>query len=97
MEAWEELPDDLKLIVEKMVWESAMREYGREEWLNREAQQVMLDSGCTIEPIPADIDEALVATAQDFYARKASEDSFYAEVYSSILATKEYLDSIGIR
>jgi len=84
-DAWEELPADLKQLVEDEV----------SAWTVRASIDIMVgsvkaidkfkDYGCIVERIPDDVDQALFVEAQKFYGEKASKE---APIYGEILESQ---------
>jgi len=82
-DAWEKLPDDLKLIVKEFNKAQPMREYSRYTVSDAEFTQKFKDYGVNVLPLPAEIENAMKEAADKYYAEKAAADPFYAEVVRS--------------
>jgi len=88
-DSWAELPDDLKALVEEMCLATGLEHYTymmREDVL---AIEKLKEYGTNVLPVPASIDEAVIAAADAFYAEKRAEDPMVAEVLDSIDAFKK--------
>jgi TRAP-type mannitol/chloroaromatic compound transport system substrate-binding protein len=86
--AWEALPDDLKLLVQTTVdrYTQAQHEYLVYESIL--AVDKFKEAGCEVLRVPVEIEEALTAEADKFYAEKAAgEKPIFGEIYYSM---KEY-------
>jgi TRAP-type mannitol/chloroaromatic compound transport system substrate-binding protein len=86
--AWEELPDDLKVLVQTTVdrFTQAQHEYLVYESIK--AVDKFKEAGCEVLKVPAEIEEALMAEAAKFYEEKsAKEGPIFGEIYYSM---KEY-------
>jgi TRAP-type mannitol/chloroaromatic compound transport system substrate-binding protein len=92
-DSWAELPDDLKMIVESVLWNGATL-YGAEQIaLECEAAQQWIDYGVKVQVIPKSVEDAVVASAQEFYAEMEAKDPFYAKVRKSLLDWKNAVDT----
>lgn len=84
-EAWEALPDDLKQLVQDQVdkWTQAQHEYLVYESVK--AVDKFKEAGCEVLKVPKEIEDALYAEADKFYAEKsAKEDPIFAEIFNSM-------------
>ncbi len=87
-DAWEKLPDDLKLLVQTTVdrFTQAQHEYLVYESIL--AVEKFENAGCEVLKVPEEIEVALMAEAEAFYEEKAAEeDPIFGEIYYSM---KEY-------
>ncbi len=92
-DSWAELPDDLKQVVESVLWSGATL-YGAEQiTAETEAAQKWIDYGVKVQPVPKSVEEAVVASAQEFYAEMEAKDPFYAKVRKSLLDWKNAVDT----
>ena len=83
--AWEELPDDLKQLVQDEIdkWTQAEHEYLTYESIK--AIDKFKGFGCEVYKLPKEVEAALSAEAEKFYAEKAAkEDPVYAEILNSM-------------
>lgn len=87
--SWAELPSDLKLLVEEMYWNEGIRHYAEWTYKNTEAAATWIDYGVVVEPISSEIEDAVTASALEFYAEQAAKDPFYAKVYDSLLKWRD--------
>ena len=60
-----------------------MREYSRYIVSDGVALQKFKDYGTKVLRLPTEIEDAFLETAAEYYAEKAAEDPFYAEVVNS--------------
>lgn len=86
-DAWEELPDDLKQLVE----DEALRwtqEHNESEFVKCiAAVQNFRDFGCDLSHLPEDVERAFLAEAAAFYAEMAAEEEpIYGEILDSMAA-----------
>jgi len=87
-DAWNELPDDLKQLVQDEVdkWTQAQHEfltYG-----SIEAAEKFKEYGCEVYKLPQPVADALTAEAAAFYAEKSKkQDPIFGKIYQSM---KEY-------
>lgn len=84
-DAWNELPDDLKEIVQSQIdkWTQAQHEYLVYESVN--AVDKFKAEGVEVYKVPKDIEDALMAEAAAFYKEKsASEDPIFGKIYNSM-------------
>lgn len=84
-QAWEELPEDLKQLVQDEIdkWTQAQHEYLVYESVK--AVDKFKEAGCEVLKVPKEIEDALYAEADKFYAEKsAKEKPIFAEIYNSM-------------
>jgi len=84
-DAWNELPEDLKEIVRAEIdkWTQAQHEYLVYESVK--AVDKFREAGNEVRKVPKDIEEALTAEADKFYAEKSQEESpIFGEIYNSM-------------
>jgi len=86
-DAWNDLPDDLKGLVEDM----SMRwtqEHNESEFVKcLVAVEKFRDFGCELSHLPADVESAFLKVAAEFYAEKAAtEEPIFAEILDSMNA-----------
>jgi len=81
--SWEELPDDLKVIMEKISREEAIAGYADLCQGDIEALEWFEDYGCNVETLSVEVEEAFLDAANEFYDQMADADPFYAEVLQS--------------
>jgi len=83
--SWEELPDDLKVLVEKISREAAIAVYAETCQADIEAiEWFEADERCTVEKLPKNVRLAFLEKADEYYEAKALENEFYAEVLQSL-------------
>lgn len=83
--AWEALPADIKVIVQGLIdkWTQAQHEYLVFESVK--AVDKFRAAGNQVYKVPKDIEDALVAEADAFYAEKSKKESpIFAEIYNSM-------------
>jgi len=81
--SWAELPPDLQGLMQAVIESEVIRSYGRAIVKDLDAIGNFQAYGTTVEPAPKDIEDALIFEAERFYAEKAAQDAFYAEVLNS--------------
>lgn len=95
-EAWNALPDDLKILVEDIMRAETMRAYQEAILMDIEAMVNFKDYGTTIMKLPAAVNAELIRVANEYYDEQAAKDPFFAEVIESKRAwkavVKEYDD-----
>ncbi|WP_457576875.1 TRAP transporter substrate-binding protein [Desulfomarina sp.] len=83
--AWAELPDDLKTIVQSVVAEYTQKQHEYLVFESVKAVDKFRAAGNEVYKVPKDIEEALSAEADKFYAEKSkSEKPIFAEIYNSM-------------
>jgi len=91
---WEELPPDLReILIAEMEWFGRVNYYTY-MWYDMASVQELKDYGCIIEPLPADINVAILAEAEKYYAEQAAKDPFYAEVWQSQTDFRKLYDEL---
>ena len=83
--AWEELPDDLKQLVQDVVgnWTQSQHEFLTSESIK--AIDKFTEAGCEVYKLPKEVEAAIASEAEQFYAGKAaSEKPIYAEILDSM-------------
>jgi TRAP-type mannitol/chloroaromatic compound transport system substrate-binding protein len=83
--AWAALPADIKVIVQGLIdkWTQAQHEYLVFESVK--AVDKFRAAGNQVFKVPKDIEEALTAAADEFYAEKSKTESpIFAEIYNSM-------------
>jgi TRAP-type mannitol/chloroaromatic compound transport system substrate-binding protein len=96
-EAFEALPDDLKLIVD--LASESVRDVYYDYSIVRvaEAMQQIKDYGATVERLPKEIEDAFLATAETYIDEKvAKEPPFFGRVVESQRAFKKLCEAQGI-
>ncbi len=91
---WNELPDDLKVIVEDCGRAEAVSYHTRLHMANEKAIQDFKDFGVTVELLPASIDEAFLEIAAEYMDELAAEDPAMAEMLASHTAFWETWKSL---
>jgi TRAP-type mannitol/chloroaromatic compound transport system substrate-binding protein len=88
-QSWADLPDDLKVLFTELAWTEGIRHYAWRTYEDALATAKWLDYGAVVEPIAPEIEEAVVKSAQEFYAERAATDPFFNKVYESLLAWRD--------
>ncbi|MGI6253755.1 MAG: hypothetical protein ACOYJV_09990, partial [Aminivibrio sp.] len=94
-DAWNELPDDLKLLVQTFIdrFTQAQQEYLVYESIL--ALEKFKEYGNKVVKVPEEVNVALAAEAAKFYEEKvASEPPIFGEIYNSMKAYGEAYDSM---
>jgi len=97
IDRWNELPDDLKVIVAEVNENEAFRAYAECIRMDLEARQKFIDYGTMVETLPAEIVEEYLEVAGEFYADKAAKDPFAAKVIKSYDEFQEAFRAIWAR
>ena len=82
--SWEELPDDLKVLVEKISREETIAGYADLCQGDIEALEWFREYGCNVETLSVEVEEEFLDVANQYHDDKADEDPFYAEVLQSL-------------
>jgi TRAP-type mannitol/chloroaromatic compound transport system substrate-binding protein len=88
-QAWADLPDDLKQVVEEVTFAQGHRWYDSLLVKDIAAVQQFKDYGTVVEPASKAIEDELSRQAEIFYNEKAAEDPFYARVLDSIRSFRD--------
>jgi TRAP-type mannitol/chloroaromatic compound transport system substrate-binding protein len=97
-EKWQELPDDLKVLVKRMTQAGAVQSYVDLLRANDIAMLAFQDYGTIIEPLPQAIEDRWAVVAAEFYDAKAQEHGgLYAEVVAAVRESKEFFARHGVR
>jgi len=88
-DAWNELPDDLKQLVQDEFIAQGIKYYTGKMYADTSAAKQFLDYGSNLLQPPADLEEALVQSAQEFYADESAKDPLFAKIAQSIMDFKE--------
>lgn len=82
---WEELPDDLKVLVEKISREAAIAVYAETSQADIEAIKKFQNYGCEVIKLPKNVETEFLNVANQYYDEKALEENeLYAEVLQSL-------------
>lgn len=93
--AWNALPADIQAIVMACAHEETLRWYAWSLNADSIALQKFKDYGTIVEPIPADIDAAMIAAAKEYFTKKAAGDAMFAKVMASQDAWKTMCEAQG--
>ncbi|GAB1428401.1 hypothetical protein MASR2M17_18310 [Aminivibrio sp.] len=94
-EAWNALPKDLQLLVQTMIDRFTQAQHEFLVYESILALDKFKAAGNEVLKIPADVNEALAAEADKFYAEKSkSESPIFAEIYDSMKKYGEAYDSM---
>jgi len=83
-DSWNELPDDLKLIVEAMAYKWGWGYYNYMIQKDLEAIPLLKAEGMKVEFIPQSIADEMVSRSEKLYAGYAASDPFFNKVFTSI-------------
>ncbi|MFW5727520.1 MAG: TRAP transporter substrate-binding protein DctP [Spirochaetia bacterium] len=87
-DSWNELPEDLKEIVQAEIDKHTQAQHEYLVYESIQALENFKEAGAEVRKVPADIEKALLKTADEFYVEKAEEHGgIYSEIYYSM---KEY-------
>ncbi|GAB1485786.1 ABC transporter substrate-binding protein [Aminivibrio sp.] len=94
-EAWNALPKDLQLLVQTMIDRFTQAQHEFLVYESILALDKFKAAGNEVLKVPADVNEALAAEADKFYAEKSkSESPIFAEIYDSMKKYGEAYDSM---
>jgi TRAP-type mannitol/chloroaromatic compound transport system substrate-binding protein len=94
---WQELPDDLKLMVKRMCQAGAVQTYVELLAAEGEALQKFTDYGCIVQPLPQAIEDAFAVKAREFYDRRAQEEGgLYPVIVKAVRDSKAYFEARGV-
>ncbi|MBA7537146.1 Monocarboxylate 2-oxoacid-binding periplasmic protein [subsurface metagenome] len=91
-DAWNALPDDLKLILKEAIQSECLRNHIIESHQDMWGVEQHKEMGMEIVYLPEDVQREIEAAARDFYSKKADEDPFFKEVWTSV---SEYQKALG--
>ncbi len=94
---WEELPDDLKNIIEAAWREEAFTYYAKAIQADLKALDNFRNVGVEILPLPKAIEDAFLKEADAFYAEESKKDPFLAKVLESYDNFKETFRAVWPR
>ncbi len=83
--AWDELPDDLKKIVEIAAHKVGRQFFTDEFLLDQVAIEDFKKYGTIVDYIPKDIEDLMYEKAFEYYEEEAAKDPDYARVYNSFM------------
>lgn len=93
--AWAKLPDDLKAIVKSVVAKYTQDQHEYLVYESVKAVEKFKAAGNEVYKVPKDIEEALVAEADKFYAEKSkTEKPIFSEIYNSMKEFGEAYNAI---
>ncbi len=96
-EVWDELPEDLQLIVHDATFYVADEYYVNEIVRDAEALKDFEAYGTVIATVPEDIENLLYETAETYYAEQAGDDPAFKEIYESVLEWQKVCEQFGIQ
>jgi len=88
---WNELPDDLKHIVEYAAQHQAYKGYYTDLYKSGEALQFYEDYGVELVKLPDEVQKAIIDKTDEIWAETSAEDAFFGEVLASQKAVIEQL------
>jgi TRAP-type mannitol/chloroaromatic compound transport system substrate-binding protein len=86
---WNELPEDLKIIVTKISKEAAIRSYAESVKEDNAAIEIFRKFGCKVSILNPEIEAAVEKAAEEVYAEKSAKDATTAEVVKSLIKWKK--------
>ena len=93
--AWAKLPDDLKAIVKSVVAKYTQDQHEYLVYESVKAVEKFKAAGNEVYKVPKDIEEALIAEADKFYAEKSkTEKPIFSEIYNSMKEFGEAYNAI---
>ena len=90
--AWEKLPADLQGILKAELAKLGQDDFDTQFSKDLSTLAELDKYGVKIDKLPADIDKALLAEADKFYAEKCAKDPFFKEVYTNLKAFQNQYD-----
>jgi TRAP-type mannitol/chloroaromatic compound transport system substrate-binding protein len=94
---WDELPDDLKLIVEMAAHYVSRKFFTEELIMDAEAIEKFKEYGTVIEKIPEEIEELMYEKANEYYAEESAKDPNYEKIYNSTMDFAEMCKEFDIK
>ena len=95
-EAWNKLPEDLKVIVQGLIAKFTQDQHEYLVYESILAVDKFRKAGNEVYKVPADIDEALVKEADVFYEEKSkNETPIFGEIYHSMKKFGEDYNAIN--
>jgi len=94
---WDELPDDLKRIVEMAAHQVSRKFFTEELLMDAEAIEKFKEYGTIVENIPKDIEELMYEKAYEYYQEESAKDPNYAKVYNSTIRFAEICKEADIK
>jgi TRAP-type mannitol/chloroaromatic compound transport system substrate-binding protein len=88
-QAWAELPDDLKKLVEDEFLVASIKHWMETAKADIDSVSKWKDYGVEVSGIPADLELEMIRVSTEFYGGKAAADPFFAKVWESIQAVKD--------
>lgn len=93
--AWEKLPEDLQAIVKAVVAKFTQDQHNFLVYESISAVEKFKEAGNEVYKVPKDIEDALTAEADKFYAEKSkTEKPIFAEIYNSMKQFGEAYNAI---
>ncbi len=90
-EAYAELPDGFKVILEHAILAECLRNHLVESDQDTWGVEQHKEAGMEIVYLSEEVQKEIEAAAEDFYTKRAEEDAFFAKVYNSVNAYKKAL------
>jgi len=94
---WDELPDDLKRIVEMAAHQVSRKFFTEELLMDAEAIEKFKEYGTIVENIPEDIEKLMYEKAYEYYQEESAKDPNYAKVYNSTIRFAEICKEADIK
>jgi TRAP-type mannitol/chloroaromatic compound transport system substrate-binding protein len=96
-DAWDKLTPDLQLLLVTTTNDLAPLFFAETMQLDAEALVKIKDYGVEVRQVPKVIDDAVRASAADWYAEKTAADPFLAEIMDSHVVWKKICEVAGIQ
>lgn len=94
---WNELPDNLKAIVNMATDQIAREYYTTTVDRDTEAVQKYIDAGTTVAPVPQDVIDLLNEKALEYFQEESAKDANYKKIYDSAMAWKKVCEQFDIK
>jgi len=88
-DSWAGLPDDIKVIVEQIMWATGIKIYAESSYAETKAAAKWEDFGVPVMPMPASVEDEVIRLAREFYALREAKYPFYARVMESLRAWRD--------
>ena len=96
-ETWEELPDNLKAIVNMATDQIAREYYTTSVDRDTDAVQMYKDAGTIVETVPQDVIDLLNEKALEYFTEESAKDPNYKKIYDSAMAWKAVCEQFDIK
>jgi len=92
-DAFNKLPDDLKQILIDACWTEGIKHYTDGIANAVLVAETWKKAGVVIAPVPTFLNDALLKSANDYYAKMKATDPLWAKIYDSLMGWKSLVDA----